>query len=189
MPILKAKTPQALPRPTDAQILSCFQKRDPDALRMLAENYGAVLLSIACRFCDSRETAEECVNDAYLRLWNAIPPAAPSHLLGYASKTVRNVSLNRIASDRTAARIADTLCDELAESVPDPDVLADPEDLGPKIDAFLRTLSKDARVMFVLRYFCSEPLSSISEKTGASEAKIKSSLFRSRKLLKTYLNR
>ncbi len=41
----------------------------------------------------SRQDAEECVNDAYLGAWNAIPPARPNPLLLYIVKIVRNISL------------------------------------------------------------------------------------------------
>ena len=42
---------------------------------------------------NSRRDAEECVNDAYLGAWNAIPPTRPEPLLSYIVKIVRNVSL------------------------------------------------------------------------------------------------
>ena len=41
----------------------------------------------------SRQDAEECVNDAYLGAWYAIPPARPNPLLSYLVKIVRNISL------------------------------------------------------------------------------------------------
>lgn len=43
---------------------------------------------------NDRQDAEECVNDAYLGAWNAIPPVKPDPLLTYICKIVRNISLN-----------------------------------------------------------------------------------------------
>ena len=37
-----------------------------------------------------RQQRGECVNDAYLGAWNAIPPAKPDPLLAYICKIVRN---------------------------------------------------------------------------------------------------
>ena len=42
---------------------------------------------------NNRQDAEECVNDAYLGAWNAIPPVRPNPLLSYIVKIVRNISL------------------------------------------------------------------------------------------------
>ena len=43
--------------------------------------------------CSPFRDAEECVNDAYLGAWNAIPPVHPNPLLSYIVKIVRNISL------------------------------------------------------------------------------------------------
>lgn len=55
--------------------------------------YGKVCHNLSYHIVGSRWDAEECVNDAYLAAWNAIPPARPNPLLSYLVKIVRNISL------------------------------------------------------------------------------------------------
>ena len=55
--------------------------------------YGKICHSLSYNIVNSRRDAEECVNDAYLGAWNAIPPVHPNPLLSYIVKIVRNISL------------------------------------------------------------------------------------------------
>ena len=61
----------------DQEILGLLEKRSEQALGEVERRYGALCLSLARRLLGRNEDAEECVNDAYLRLWNAVPPAKP----------------------------------------------------------------------------------------------------------------
>ena len=65
-------------------------------------------------------TREECVNDAYLAVWNAIPRAQPQNLLAYLAKTTRNIALRRLEHDQAQKRDSrlHLLLDELAEVLP-----------------------------------------------------------------------
>ena len=59
---------------TDEEIIELYFRRDPSAIRRTQEKYGMYLRAIASNIlCDERD-AEECENDAYLELWNAVPP-------------------------------------------------------------------------------------------------------------------
>ena len=61
----------------DASIIDLFFARDQQAIRALDMKYGALCRSLSYRIVGSRQDTEECVNDAYLGAWNAIPPHAP----------------------------------------------------------------------------------------------------------------
>ncbi len=39
-----------------------------------AEKYGAYCHTISYNILHSREEADECVNDTYMKAWHAIPP-------------------------------------------------------------------------------------------------------------------
>ena len=60
-------------------------------IRELDIKYGKVCHKLSYNIVNSRQDAEECVNDAYLGAWNAIPPAKPNPLLTYICKIVRNI--------------------------------------------------------------------------------------------------
>lgn len=70
-----------------------FFERSEQGIRELDMKYGKIFHTLSCNIVGNRQDAEECVNDAYLGAWNAIPPAKPNPLLTYICKIVRNISL------------------------------------------------------------------------------------------------
>lgn len=58
----------------DAQIIELFFARSEDAISELDKKYGKLCHKLADNILASAQDAEECVNDAYLSTWNAIPP-------------------------------------------------------------------------------------------------------------------
>ena len=77
----------------DEKIIEMFFERSEQGIRELDIKYGTVCHNLSYHIVGSRQNAEECVNDAYLGAWNAIPPTRPEPLLSYIVKIVRNVSL------------------------------------------------------------------------------------------------
>jgi len=63
----------------------------------------------------------------------------------------------------------------------------DSKQTGEEISSFLRSLSKEKRVVFVIRYFYMDSISEISARVLISESKVKTMLFRMRGDLKKYL--
>ena len=88
----------------DNAIIELFFARSEQAIRELDDKYGKVCYSLSYNILNSRQDAEECVNDAYLGTWNAIPPARPNPLLAFLCRIVRNLSLMRYHADRAAKR-------------------------------------------------------------------------------------
>lgn len=80
----------------DGQIIQLFFERSERAIRELERKYGGLCRSIAGKILNDREDAEECVNDALLAVWNAIPPNRPDMLQPYLCRIVRNLSLKKI---------------------------------------------------------------------------------------------
>ena len=72
----------------DEKIVELFFHRSECALQELAQKYGKLFRNLSYKIVGSSEDAEECVNDAYIGAWNAIPPAKPSSLLAYMVKIV-----------------------------------------------------------------------------------------------------
>ena len=77
----------------DEKIIEMFFERSEQGIRELDIKYGKACHNLSYHIVGSRQDAEECVNDAYLGAWNAIPPARPNPLLSYLLKIVRNISL------------------------------------------------------------------------------------------------
>ena len=64
----------------DEQIVQLFFSRAEQAIQELDRKYGTVFYAIAHRVLNNRQDEEECVNDAYMGVWNTIPPARPNPL-------------------------------------------------------------------------------------------------------------
>ena len=64
----------------------------------------------------------------------------------------------------------------------------DAEGLSLALDAFLRGLSKEARVFFVQRYWMSYSIAEVASQNSVSEGKVKMSLLRTRRLLRKFLD-
>ena len=77
----------------DEKIIELFFERSEQAIRELDIKYGKICHNLSYNIVNSRQDAEECVNDAYLGAWYAIPPVRPNPLLSYIVKIVRNISL------------------------------------------------------------------------------------------------
>ena len=91
----------------DEKIIEMFFGRSEQGIRELDIKYGKVCHKLSYNIVNSRQDAEECVNDAYLGAWNAIPPAKPDPLLTYICKIVRNISL-KIYYRKEAAKRSST---------------------------------------------------------------------------------
>lgn len=177
----------------DAEIVKLFLVRDEAAITALRDKYGSRALRVGRDITGSEEDAEECVSDACLALWQSIPPAKPLYPGAYFITAVRNHALMRVRACRTQRRGGrgyDAAFDELGELLADPDTperQLEARELAAAIEGFLSTLSHDDRIMFMRRYWLASPLGEIALSLGCSTAKVKSSLHRSRKKLKQYL--
>ena len=63
----------------DQAIIALFWERDQEAIRQTEARYGKRLLRLSCSILDSREDAEESVNDTYWKAWDTIPPQRPKY--------------------------------------------------------------------------------------------------------------
>ena len=179
----------------DQTILKLFADRDERAIAAAQAQYGRGCYQIALRVLNSREDAEEAVNDMWLRVWNTFPSAQPDNLLAYLSAATRNCALDKLSLRKTAKRGGGertAALDELAEIVPakeDLEEVLNAKMLQSTIMQFLDGLSSDARTIFVERYTRLTPISEIAAKFSVSESKVKITLMRVRKKMKTYLKK
>jgi RNA polymerase sigma-70 factor (ECF subfamily) len=180
---------------TDTQIVDLYLSRSESAIGETAKQYGAYCASIAMNILHNKEDADECVNDAYLKLWNTIPPERPRTFSTYIGRITRNLSLNRYKSKTAGKRGGgDTalLSSELQDCIPDSrqvEDVADNNELSKAIDDFLSTLKENNMVYFIRRYWHMDSPREIAEKFGVSEGKVLMSLVRTRKKMKEYLEK
>ena len=88
----------------DGQIIDMFWERSEAAVAETQKKYEKYCMYIAENILGDREDAEECVNDAYLSLWQSIPPARPDDLPAYLGRIVRNTSIDMLRRRKAAKR-------------------------------------------------------------------------------------
>ena len=169
------------------QILDLYFARDEQAIAVCERQYGADCMRVSMNILHNQSDAEECVNDTWLRAWNAIPPKRPSPLRAFLLRITRNLSLNRLRYNRSECRDQNltVMLDELEACIPMPEEHS-PE-LAVLLSDFLRTLPEEERMLFMGRYFHALPVAEVARKMGmkANTAAVK--LMRIREALRAYL--
>ncbi len=142
----------------DQKIIELFCERSEQAIAELAKKYGSVCGRIAENILNNRQDAEECVNDAYLAVWNTVPPQEPDPLLSYVCRIVRNLAAKRYHANTAQKRNSayDVALDEIEEcfaSSASVEEEFDARETAGMIDDFLGTLDRESRILFVRRYW------------------------------------
>lgn len=177
----------------DSEIIALYWQRDESAVTVTAEQYGSYCKTIAYNILQSKEDAEECVNDTWLAAWQSIPPKHPERLGAYLGKLTRNIAINRYHQANTQKRgMGQTplALGELDECIPAQNNVEQAYDEKLLVDAinrFLRAQPVQKRNIFIRRYWYLCPIGEIAAHYSMSESKVTSLLFRMRKALRSQL--
>lgn len=172
----------------DLEIIELYNLRSEQAIAETGKKYGAVCGKIAGAILNDAGDAEECVNTAYYKLWNTIPPKQPESLCGYLFAVVRNTAIS--AYQKIKRRTGSYVYQELDEIIPDKltvEARVDSRQLGEMINGFLSGENLRTRQLFTARYYFNMSMADIGESLGMSESAVKTRLLRIRRKLKTYL--
>ena len=179
----------------DPNILKLFEKRDEQAIKECQKAYSFYCHCIALRILDSNEDAEECVNDALHRAWNAIPPARPASLATWLGTVTRNIAIDRYRQKHSQKRgsgdisIAFQEIEEVFSAGGTPDDALDRKELAKTFNHFLATLSERDRNILLARYHCLYPVKDIAKQYGKSEKYVRVILTRTLEKLKKLLEK
>ncbi len=176
----------------DSTIITLFFERSEKAIAELSSKYGGKIFATAFNILQNRQDAEECVNDAYLSVWNAIPPQRPDSLPAFVCRIARNISVNRYKFNSSQKRGGgyDLCLDELTECVSSTETVESQyaaKELAALLDEFLDTLDKKNRMIFVRRYWYVDSFERIAEYSGLRESAVRMRLSRIRGKLKDFL--
>ena len=179
----------------DEKIVELYWQRNESAIAETQQKYGRYLTKIAYNILTDMEDSLECVNDTYMNAWKSIPPNKPNILSLYLAKITRCVSIDIVRKKNREKRLPSEYVfslSELADCVSEGNTTEQEIEvtmLANAISAYLCTLSRDARNLFIGRYYFLDPLKEVAKYCGMSESKAKTILYRTRRGLKGYLEK
>ena len=177
----------------DSKIIELFFARNEDAIAETDAAYGRKLRALSYRILSSREDAEESVSDTYMKTWEVIPPQRPNFFYAFLASICRHLSFHKVDWKQAAKRNAEVvaLTDEMELCIPDTsrDRELEGKELGRIMNAFLESLPKDTRLIFLRRYWHVDTIEEIAARYGITESKVKMQLSRTRAKLCTYLEK
>ena len=176
----------------DQLIIKLFFERSEDAIRELNLKYGKICKRLANKFLHNEQDAEECINDAYLAVWNTIPPQNPNPFSAYVFRIVKNTALKKYRANTAQKRnnYYDVILEEVDEFLAvnetvESEILA--KEIGNRINVFLGRIKDRDRIMFVQRYWFCYSVEEIAKTLGVSKNYVTVHLYRTREKLRDYL--
>ncbi len=176
----------------DQTIIALYWSRDQRALGESQQKYGPFCLRLSENILASREDAEECVSDTWLRAWDTMPPQRPNSLRAYLSRICRNLSLDRWRARRAQKRGEglEILLEELEDCVPtspSAEAAAESREITRCIDRWLETLEPEDRKAFLRRYWYGQQVKELARQSGCAPQKMTQRLYRLRQSLRRAL--
>lgn len=177
----------------DNKIIDLYWARSQQAITESETKYGPYCRTVARNILDRAEDAEECVNDTWMRAWQAMPPQRPAALRAFFGKLTRNLSLDRWRQLRAAKRGGSQVplaLEELEGCLSGRDRVdeaLDARETAAAISRFLRALPDEDRRLFVRRYWHLESIRDLALRFSMSEGQAKSRLHRIRQQLRQAL--
>lgn len=177
----------------DEQIIEMYWRREEKAIQETDNKYGQFLFRIAYNILHDRLDCEECQNDTYLGVWNAIPPTRPAVFLAFITQIMRRIAINCYKKKTSKKRIPSelTVCvEDLNDTLhSDDSVEAEcvAEDVGRIINDYVKKLSERQRYIFIDRFYLAESVESIASNLSLSVPTIYREIEKIKLGLKLYL--
>lgn len=163
---------------SDEDIIQLYWTRNEDAIKETDRKYKKYLLSVAYNIIHDSSDCKECLNDTYIGVWNAIPPAKPNVLKAFLTTIMRRIAINRYNSNMRKkvipSELTSSFCeleDFIADERSAEDVF-DTEQLGKVISDYIRTLSERRRYIFISRYYIAESIDGIASELSVSRSTV-----------------
>ena len=177
----------------DNQIIELFFARDEGAIEAVQREYGGYCVSIARNILGDQGTAEECVNDGWLKCWQSIPPQRPRSLKSFAGRIARNLALSacraRTAQKRGGGQVRLALdeLDEVVSGGETPEDALDRAAFRAALDGFLAGLEPRNRNLFLRRYWYLDSVEQLAKRFHMSKTQVTTTLHRLRVKLRAHL--
>lgn len=178
----------------DEQIIELYWQRKENAIQETDKKYGQFLFRIAYNILHDRLDCEECQNDTYLGVWNAIPPTRPTAFPAFITQIMRHIALDRYKEKSSKKRIPSELTvsmEEIHQIRGDVSAEAAYEaaEVGNIINSYVRGLPERQRYIFIDRFYLAEPVENIAKDLSISVATVYREIEKIKHGLKEHLER
>lgn len=177
----------------DEQIVEMYWQRDPDAIQETDSKYGSLLWTVAYNVLCDTEDCEECRNDAYLDIWNAIPSTRPASFVAFCVRIMKRIAIDRYKEKNRKKRIPSQLTMSIEElnnaisSGVSVEAEYDAKELSQMISDYVYSLNERQRYIFIDRYYMLEPVEKTAAELQISVPTVYRELDKIKRGLKQYL--
>lgn len=177
--------PEPRPGPADEELFERFRRGDARAFEDLMKRYQAPLFHFILRFVRNRDTAQELLQDSWLRiLHGASEFQRASKFSTWAYTVARNLCIDHARKQvhrkhpsleqPTGGEEGPTLGEQLRDPAPATDRKAVSSELQRSLMEAIEALPEEQREVFLMREYSDLPFKEIAQIVGAPENTVKS---------------
>ena len=174
--------PEAARMADERRLISRAQAGDTGAFRELVERHRARAYTLALRILRSASDAEEVAQDAFVRVWTALPGFRGESSFGtWLHRIVARRAFDRaqVLKHRRARERLDEQIPESATPEADHDALR-----AAKLERLVATLSPAQRAAVTMFYYEGRSVEQVAQVLGMPENTVKTHLLRARAALR-----
>ena len=177
-------------------LMLAYQGGEEEAFDQLVERYSSMVWSLLTRFLGQKETREDLVQEAFLRVVKARDRYQPSARFStYLYRIVYNLAINESQRRRTLVSLdqpsgedkESTVGEGLNADAAEPSAELEREDIVAAVRAAVGALPEGQRMALILAKYHDTPYVEIAEILESSEKAIKSLVHRARETLREQL--
>ncbi len=177
-------------------LMLAYQGGEERAFDQIVERYSSMVWSLLTRFLGQKETREDLVQEAFLRVVKARDRYQPSARFStYLYRIVYNLAVNESQRRRTLVSLDQpsgedkdsTMGEALNADAPEPSDELEREDIVAAVRAAVAALPEGQRMALILAKYHDTPYVEIAEILESSEKAIKSLVHRGREKLREQL--
>ena len=178
----------------DEEIIEMYWQRDPTAIQKTEQKYGPLLRKVAYNILFDDQDCDECQNDAYLGIWNAIPSARPAAFPAFIIRIMRQIAIRRYREKTRQKRVPSQMTISLEElsalsSDTSAEEACEAKELGRLITEYVAHLNERQRYIFIDRYYLMEPVEKTAADLSISVRTVYYEIGKIKQGLKEYLKR
>lgn len=172
---------------TDATLLDRFLQGDERAFVEIYDRYWYKLFLSSYRRTKDKASAEELVQNLFLKLWEKRGALKVDHLEKYLFSSIRHATINFLNNQMVAGRYLEHQKMYASLEVHTTDDMVNLKDLEEALEIGLQTLSGKSERVFRLYRIQHWPIDKIARHLHLSEKTVHYHLTRSQKFIRSYL--